>query len=226
MVFQNYPQKEDACRRYNIKYHKRHLIRHVCLNYPSKEKAWFSDTLGFRAFTHGGFHGHGGTPRNGWFTLLTSWKIPLKWMITRGTPIYGNLRISSKKCLMLVITELWDIKLTIAHPLATLSDLWSTAACHNQQQILDDQGTLSDAVGKVHFFPSWHRLSPIWPSQTLQCGLNPSDSISKNPRVPLSLVKSTSHPSPKITDKLFKSTKTPPIFLLNQLITNRTITSI
>ena len=28
-----------------------------------------------------------GTPIAGWFV---SWKIPLKWMMTRGTPRYGN----------------------------------------------------------------------------------------------------------------------------------------
>ena len=32
----------------------------------------------------GGFHGHGGTP------IAISWKIPLKGMITRGTPILGH----------------------------------------------------------------------------------------------------------------------------------------
>ena len=36
---------------------------------------------------HGGFHSHGGSPIAGWFI---SWKILPKWMITRGTPIYGN----------------------------------------------------------------------------------------------------------------------------------------
>ena len=38
-----------------------------------------------------GFHGHGGYPQlAGWFLLR---KIPLKWMMTRGTPILGNLHI-------------------------------------------------------------------------------------------------------------------------------------
>ena len=36
----------------------------------------------------GGFHSHGGKPIAGWFI---SWKIPLKWMMTGGNPIYGNL---------------------------------------------------------------------------------------------------------------------------------------
>ena len=38
---------------------------------------------------NGGFHSHGGTPIYGWFVR----KIPLKWMMTGGTPISGNLQI-------------------------------------------------------------------------------------------------------------------------------------
>ena len=34
--------------------------------------------------SHGAFHGHGATP-TGWFLLE---KIPLKWMMTGGTPIF------------------------------------------------------------------------------------------------------------------------------------------
>ena len=36
---------------------------------------------------YGGFHSHGGTPIAGWFVME---KIPMKWMMTRGTPILGN----------------------------------------------------------------------------------------------------------------------------------------
>ena len=35
---------------------------------------------------------NGGTPIAGWFI---SWKIPLKWMMTGGTPISGNLHIGN-----------------------------------------------------------------------------------------------------------------------------------
>ena len=40
----------------------------------------------------GGVHGHGGTPIAGWFITENPTKI-LKWMMTRGTPIWGNLHI-------------------------------------------------------------------------------------------------------------------------------------
>ena len=38
----------------------------------------------------GGFLSHGGTPIAGW---VISRKIPLKWMMTGGTPILGNPHI-------------------------------------------------------------------------------------------------------------------------------------
>ena len=41
-----------------------------------------------------GLSGNGGTPIAGWFI---SWKIPLKWMMTGGTPISGNHHLSNKK---------------------------------------------------------------------------------------------------------------------------------
>ena len=39
-----------------------------------------------------GFHSHGGTP-NSWMVFVRD-KSHLKWMITRGTPILGNLQIA------------------------------------------------------------------------------------------------------------------------------------
>ena len=41
----------------------------------------------------GGFHTHGGTQFYGWFIG----KIPLRWMMTRGSPISGNLHLAVKE---------------------------------------------------------------------------------------------------------------------------------
>ena len=79
---------------------------------------------------YGGFHSHGGTPIAGWFV---SWKIPMKWMITRGTPIfpetptglYSELLCPDFFCRQLIIRS-W---LPTGHP---PGDFWKTGESMDQ----------------------------------------------------------------------------------------------
>ena len=56
------------------------------------KRCWFSIVMSDYQMVFedvcGGFHGHGATPKNGWFIVEN---LHLKWMRTRGTPIWGNL---------------------------------------------------------------------------------------------------------------------------------------
>ena len=67
-------------------------VSHFMVEYPEAYHTNYSDLVG-KSTINGGFHSHGmswGTPIAGCFA-----ENPMKkWMMTRGTPISGNLHIT------------------------------------------------------------------------------------------------------------------------------------
>ena len=68
-------------------------------------------TISIQHSTYGGVHSHGGTPTAGWFMLG---KIPLKWMITRGSPMTQETNtywlIDCQDFRVLYIMQMWSWK--------------------------------------------------------------------------------------------------------------------
>ena len=124
-----------------------------CLGMHEKRRPCFQpSTKTYRIYMEVSIHG--GSPIAGWFI---SWKMLLKWVITRGTPILGNLHISTYHNLVICQGELGSIGDECGNttPRNKTPAVYCSKCFHQGSQ--QSFGSLSFAL------TVWHRCSSISP---------------------------------------------------------------
>ena len=140
-------------------------------NIPSIDR-WFGGSPSSQIPPYGGFHGHGCSPIAGWSIRENPTR---KWMITRGTPILGNLHLGLKMTFQWFCNVVHLYTEVVNHPLESPfhsngivpykpSSYWGTPMA------MESSISFSDLLEANGAFPGRPRQPSLqWPCASQQC---------------------------------------------------------